>query len=793
VGWLSEHLDRILFHLNETPITVLTLLLVLGVAVLSAYAGPLIRHLLARIAAPATPKPGVVSKKFGTFEGVFTPSILTILGVIMYLRLGWVVGNKGLGGALLIVTVSHVITFLTGLSVSSIATNRRVGAGGAYFIISRSLGAPAGAAIGIPLFFGQALSVTFYIVGFTESLRELWPGVPELFISSAVCGGLALLSIKGAGIALKAQFFVMAAIGISLVSFFAGGKDPAPGVQWWNPEGQSFAAVFSVFFPAVTGIMAGVGMSGDLADPRRSLPRGTMLSIVCGFVVYMTFPIFLSHNASSAALIENKRIVWDLSAMPSLIYLGVWGATLSSALGSMLTAPRTLQALAADGLAPRVLAKGSGPLNEPRIGTVLTFALAQTGILLGNLDVIAPILTMFFLATYGFTNLACGLEQWAASPSFRPDFRVPAGVALLGAIACFYVMSVIDVVAMLGALVVCGLIYVFVQQRVLGTTYGDARHGIWSAIVRSALYHLRRTEFHPLNWRPNLIVMGGDHEKRPYLLELGSTIVQDRGLVTYFQLVKGTVENHADRRKQIARLLEDQVDDRYANVFCRVDIVDDVYRGMVTVAQSYGVGSFEANTVMLGWPRKRDHEQAYCATMRDLVKLDRSLLIVSYNRQRKFGNRTEIHIWWGGLQGNGGLMLLLAFLMTAHHQWRNAKVTLMTILRDEEERRSAEQNIARVLASARVDATPRLILKDERAIPDIIHAESRDADLAILGLALPGIEEHEVKAFFTRTNQLLDDMPTSILVHSARHFRGEPVLFDAAPPADDDEEDDTNS
>ena len=364
------------------------------------------------IADPETSTTGAAQKRFGAFGGVFTPSLLTILGVVMYLRMGRVVGQTGLAGALLIVALSHVISLLTGLSVSSIATNRTVGAGGAYFMISRSLGAAAGAAIGIPLFFGQALSVTFYVIGFTESLTALMPDLPTRLVGTVICAGLTLLSMRSAELALKAQYVIMAAIGVSLVSFFMGGAHAPPTqVDWVNPDGVGFADVFAVFFPAVTGIMAGVSMSGDLRDPRAALPKGTLAAIVTGMIIYTVIPIWLAFNATSGELIGDRQIFWTLSAVPALIFVGVWGATLSSALGSIMTAPRTLQALAADGLAPRFLATGHGPTNEPRIGTMATFALAEVGILLGDLDAIAPILTMFFLATYGFTNLACGLER----------------------------------------------------------------------------------------------------------------------------------------------------------------------------------------------------------------------------------------------------------------------------------------------------------------------------------------------------------------------------------------------
>ncbi len=734
-------------------------------------------------------------KRFGTFSGVFTPSILTILGVVMYMRMGWVTGHAGLAFALGIVVVSHLISLATGLSVASIATNRTVGAGGAYFMISRALGAPAGAAIGFPLFLAQGLSVTFYVVGFAEAVQVLVPWVHPALLGTVVNVLLTAISIKSADLALKTQYVVMLMIIASLVAFFTGQSEGFPhAIEWVNPESdQSLASIFAAFFPAVTGIMAGVSMSGDLKDPRKSIPRGTLAAILVGFVVYMSFPVWLAVNFDNATLTNDAddfEPVFGLATVPALIYVGVWGATLSSALGSILTAPRTLQALAKDGLAPRIFARGLGKSQEPVFGLVLTFALSQTGVLLGSLDAIAPVLTMFFLATYGVTNLACGLEKWAASPSFRPRFRVPAPISLGGALACFYVMSVINLLAMVVALILCALIYLIAQRRALGTTYGDARHGMWAALVRSALQRLRRVEFHPLNWRPNLVVFGGNPEKRTYLLRLGNAIVQDRGIITYFHLLRGRITDLSETRRSLFDAFEPSIAERFPNVFYRVDITEDIYRGASQVAQSYGIGSFEANTVMLGWPRKPERSQAYVDMLLDLVSLDKSLLLVRYDAEKGLGQNRVIHVWWGGLRGNGGLMLLLAFLITAHHRWRNAKVKVLTVVGAASEQQRTASVLEKTLLEARIDAEPRVIVREDRSIPEIMRVESRDADLAIVGFALPARgSEHPLGAaaiasgFFERMNAILQGLPTTLLVHSARGFESDPVLFDERPPS----------
>ncbi len=748
--------------------------------------------------------------RFGTFAGVFTPSVLTILGVVMYMRLGWVTGQGGLGIALAVVVVAHLITLATGLSVASIATNRTVGAGGAYFMISRALGAPAGAAIGLPLFFAQALGVTFYIVGFTESVMLLLPEpiravVPAWAVSTVVNVLLTGISIKSAELAMKAQYVVMLAIIASLVSFFIGRTPDFPvEIEWVNPHGPGFAIVFAVFFPAATGLMAGVSMSGDLKDPRKSIPLGTLAAVAVGFLVYLTFPIWFALNYSNEFLVEHLDAAFTVARVPALIYLGVWGATLSSALGSVLTAPRTLQALALDRLVPGVFGRGYGATQEPVAGLVLTFVLSQIGIMIGSLDLIAPVLTMFFLATYGVTNLACGLQVWAASPSFRPTFRVPAAVSLAGAAGCFYVMSMIDLAAMIVALILCGLIFAVAQRRALGATYGDARHGIWAALVRSALHRLRRVDFHPQNWRPNLIVFGGDPKARPYLLETGGRLVQDRGVVTYFHLIEGEVTEKARERAQTFDANEPEIRDAHPNVFYRVEVAPDVYEGAVSAAQSYGVGNFEANCAMLGWTNKPERIGAYVQTLRSLVTLDKALMIVrdvpekppadKKERKRWERRRRQLHVWLAeGDRSTHALSILLSYLVTSDHRWGNTEITVLMPAETDAERDAANLALEELLTAARIDAKARVVLRQGRTLVQLMHVESDKCDMAIVAIKLPRREKGAMveegataplaspgdAEFIARLDAILAELPTTILVHGAASFGGE-ALFESS-------------
>lgn len=275
----------------------------------------------------------------------------------MYLRFGWVVANVGWLGSLVIVTLATSITLLTSLSISAIATDRVVRVGGAYYMISRSLGIETGGAVGIPLYFAQALSVALYTLGFAESLSNSFPVLedyqtPIALITTVVVAGLA---IQSADLAIRAQYFIMGAIALSLLSLVFGGPVAESDIGMWNVTGrvgEPFWAVFAVFFPAVTGIMAGVNMSGDLKNPSKSIPVGTLAAVGTGYVIYMVLPLFLATRADYTALTENPLVMRDMAIWGDAILLGVWGATLSSALGSVLGAPRVLQALARDGVLP---------------------------------------------------------------------------------------------------------------------------------------------------------------------------------------------------------------------------------------------------------------------------------------------------------------------------------------------------------------------------------------------------------------------------------------------------------
>ncbi|MFO8022394.1 MAG: amino acid permease, partial [Perlabentimonas sp.] len=424
--------------------------------------------------------------RFGAFKGVFTPSILTILGVIMYLRLPWIIGQAGLWATLGIILVAHVISATTGLSVASIATDKKVETGGTYYMISRSLGLPIGGTLGLALFVGLSFSVSLYIIGFSETLLNAFDF--EVTLNKIrLTGVITLVSITiitfiSTNLALKTQFVILAVLILSLVSIFMGQHDFTPKTPLSGSAVNSlpWIALFAIFFPAVTGFEAGVSMSGDLDNPKKAIPRGTIMAIIVGLVVYIGLVFFFSYTVERDALLNDSAVLFNISFYSPLVIAGIWGATLSSAFGSILGAPRILQATAMDRITPRIFAKGVGAGNEPRNAILLTFVIALAGILIGELNAIARVVSIFFIITYGFLNLTCAIENWAGS-DFRPSFRIPAWVSIIGAIACFVVMIQLDFIAMVGATILLGAIFIYLKRKELTLQSGDTWAGFWSS------------------------------------------------------------------------------------------------------------------------------------------------------------------------------------------------------------------------------------------------------------------------------------------------------------------------
>lgn len=715
-----------------------------------------------------------------TFGGVFTPSLLTILGVIMYLRFGWVLGNVGLLGTLLIVTLATAITFLTGLSISAIATNQQVKIGGAYYMISRSLGIEAGGAVGIPLYFAQALSVGLYVIGFAESVSASFPSLDEKAVGMVTTILVTLVALKSAKAAIQAQYIIMGAIVLSLLSLLFGSPIEETSIEWWaDPEAgrESFWVVFAVFFPAVTGIMAGVNLSGDLEDPARSIPRGTMAAIGTGYVIYMALPVLLSLQAGAEALIDDPLVMRRIAFWGDAILLGVWGATLSSAVGSILGAPRVLQALARDGVLPpsmKIFGQGHGPQDEPRIGTAITFAVAFVTVALGDLNLVAPILTMFFLTTYGVLNVTAGVERLLGNPSYRPQFRVHWIWSFLGAAGCVAVMFLIDWSATIAAIVIVGMIFFWLERRELESAWGDVRSGLWLALTRTSLYHIN-TDPDPKNWRPHLLVLSGAPTRRWHLIAFASSLTHNRALLTVSTVVPRDTMS-TDRLRAMETSIHEYLDRNGVRGLVRITSATNPFEGAVRLVETYGLGPLVPNTIVLGDSEESRHRADFCAMITRFHRARRNVAVVRYDDERGFGEYQRIDMWWGGLQKNGGLMMIFAYLLQTSIAWRGAEVRLKMVVPDKTAAQTARINLVNLVAQLRTQSVPEIVVSDGRSFDEILHTSSAEADLVLMGMATP---DAGFEAYYESLQQRITGLPSTVLVLAAEDLAfGEVLLSD---------------
>lgn len=741
-------------------------------------------------------------KIFGTFKGVYLPSVLTIFGVVMYLRLGWVVGEVGLTSTLTIVTLSSAITFLTGLSIASIATNMKIGAGGAYFMISRSLGLEIGAAIGLPLFMAQALGVSFYVAGFAESVAPYFPGVSPQLIGAATLGILMILALFSAQWAMKVQLVIFLLIFASLTSFALGHPYPAEVAIATPPETRlGFWVVFAIFFPAVTGIEAGIALSGNLKDPAKSLPLGTIAAVLTGWVAYMALPILLDHWVPEAALRTDMEAFQKVSRWAEAILLGIWGATLSSALGALMGGPRTLQALARDKVILSFLARGSKKEDNPRPAILVTSAIAMAGIFLGDLNAIASLLTMFFLTSYGFLNFATGMETLMDNPSWRPRFKVPAALSLLGALGAMGTMLMIDPGAtMLATLIGLG-IFLWMAKRDVNASFSDIRIGILLYFIRKMLITLENLKQDPRTWRPNILALIGSPTKRWYLVETARALSQKKGVLILTSFFSEKIKR--ERMEAMREAVRASLEKKKVEAFLEFKRSEDPLTGAKEMLRYHGIGTVKPNTLLVGVSEQTANHIKLAELILESYQSKRNLILVkeeesaaetsltapgemekaaegekdSKKDSKKDGKTKsenqneqeppkEILIWWSGHKKNGGFMLALAHLLTKEGELKGARIRLKTLVKEEAQILGVRSFLKEFLDQGRLELDWEVLKMGEKPPFAVIEEHSHEADLVLLGIRPPAEEESsaDYALYYRQLLGKIENLPDVFLI-----------------------------
>ncbi|HAE37837.1 MAG TPA: hypothetical protein DCG57_04260 [Candidatus Riflebacteria bacterium] len=726
------------------------------------------------------------SLKFGTFGGVFTPSILTIFGVIMFMRANYIVGMGGIVNATLILGLCLLITVCTTLSIGAISSNMTVKGGGAYFMVSRVLGAEFGGAIGLLLFLAQVVSISFYLLGFVEAVTLTFPSLQSYFmyIGMAAAAVLFCISMIGADWAIKTQYFIMVVMFSSIFVFLAGAYQSFSSRQFFSnlysansSMGDSnFWALFALYFPGVTGFISGIDMSGDLESPSESLVKGTLYALLAAGGVYFLQILFYGGGFARETLIDKPfQVMVDNAFMGAsfMVLAGVAAATLSSALGRFVGTPRVLQAIARDEILPflKPFSRGYGRSEEPRPAIILCFIVTLVMFWAGGdgsggsfLNNVAAIMGMFFLYTFGLLNLASFIESYTANPSFRPKFKFfHWSVALVGMIGSFGAAILIDFSAALIALIILGLLVMYLRNRDMTISFGDVRRGFLYARIKDNLFRLNGMHDDTRNWRPSIITLSGNPSSRETLVTYAVWLNAGRGLVILANILVGRIVELCHQRVISCEQLDNFLAEKNIQAFSQVVVADDIPSGIRTILQGSAYGPLRPNLFVCGWMGDSRDPVKYVSYLREAICMNISPILILDRGLPDLEKQKRVDVWWRGHK-NGPLMILLAHLLSHNWEWSGARIVVKRVVDNNAMQGDALHALRDLIKFARVDAEAEVVI-GEGDFAEVMHKNSSDADCVFLGFELPDAG-HE-NEWFLIYDKLLRTMPTTLLVNSS--------------------------
>ncbi|NDV65331.1 amino acid permease [Bacteroides sp. 224] len=721
-------------------------------------------------------KNSIKSTGLGTAPVYFT-AISTILGAVLFLRFGYATGSVGFWGVIGIIILGHLITIPTALAISEIATNKRVEGGGEYFIISRSFGLKIGSTIGLTLFFSQAISIAFYIIAFTETFAPFFDWfhtqygyeLPRQIISVPALVILSLVILfKGVNSGMKILYIVNILLLVALGLFFLGSPiDPGddltrmPGNNFGFFNKENFFIIFAICFPAFTGMTAGVGLSGDLRNPSKSIPLGTMGGTVTGLIVYILIVWKLSVSASQADLLEDQLIMSQIAlAGPIIIPIGLAACTYSSALGSILVAPRTLQALAIDNTLPigkvnTLLAKGKGKNKEPFNATILASLIALIFILMGNIDQVAEIISMFFLITYGCLCLISFLNHFGSPPSYRPRFKSKWFFSLGGFLLSVWVMFMINPFYTILAYVVIIIIYLLIEHS------NKDQKGLVE-IFEGALFQLNRhvrvfmqksqANMEHEEWRPSAICVSPNSFERDKVLELMRWISHQHGFGTYFHFIEGyfSKQTYTEAQEILRQLVTTQKEHGSA-LYIDTMISPSYTSAIAQVIQAPSISGMENNMVVFEYDKQQPEELSRVLDNINIVRAGDFDVCIFAGSHYPIRNRNDIHVWIRQTdEKNTNLMILLGYIIMAHPDWRRSQIKIF-ITSTNENTDEVKQELEERIAVGRLPITLTnieiILLGEHQTLSDAVLERSKYAGLTLIGFR-EEIIKHEPMNFF---------------------------------------------
>jgi amino acid transporter len=703
---------------------------------------------------------------FGTAP-VFMTAISTILGAILYLRFGYAVAHTGFMGAIAIIIIGHLVTIPTAMAVAEIATNRKVQGGGAYYIISRSFGLNIGAAIGIALFLSQAISVAFYVIAFAEAfmpfsefLVDSYPFLADYsvyLLDKKLIGIIMMIFLsilmltKGANIGMNLLYYVVAILFASLIMFFMGKPieghnladvDLISSVS--NPD--SFFYVFTIIFPAFTGIAAGLGLSGDLKDPKKSIPKGTLLATAVGIIVYVAVALKLVLSASLDDLAADQLIMSRIAIWGPIIPIGLACAAISSALGSVMVAPRTLQALGVDKIFPTLtlnnwLSKNKKNTIEPMNASLISCIIAFFFVVIGDINLVAEVIAMFFMVTYGAICSISLLEHFSADPSYRPTFRSRWYISLLGAVLSFWLMFKMNTTYAFASLTFMAIIYIYISKY--NTSSGGIIKlfkGVLFQLSRQLQIFVRKKEYNSADdhWRPFAICISDVTLQKRDAFDFMRWVSHKYGFGTHMHFIEGYLnkESHLKSQKTLSKL-HSLAEGSKSKVYLDTIISPSYTSAIAQVIQLASISGKGHNLIVLEFERGNKEKLEQIIKNHHLLTATDLDVCILKSTYRSFGYNKDIHIWISADDyQDSNLEILLGYILLGHENWKDASIKIFSIYA-EGTIENEKERLLNLIQEGQLPISPSnisLIEKDQaHDIKSIINEQSASADFTLIG------------------------------------------------------------
>ncbi|MDR3046842.1 MAG: amino acid permease [Bacteroidales bacterium] len=715
-------------------------------------------------------KSSAIPKKLGV-GAVYITAVTSILGAILFLRMGTATGTLGFFGIILLILLGHLITIPTALAISELATNTRVEGGGVYFIISRSFGLKIGATIGITLFLSEAISIAFYTIAFAEAFHPIlmWINdvigfqLPKQVISIPILLIMAWIVLKnGSGSSLRILYLITSMMFLAILCFFIGKPVTTEGLVITGAIGdafhtfnlQDFFVMFAICFPAFTGLTMGVGLSGDLKNPGKSIPIGTIAATITGLVVYILVAVKFAASASSADLIANPLLMSNIAFLGFIIIpVGLAASTSSSGFAAFMVAPRTLQAIASDRIFPFrrlniFFAKGKGANKEPVNASIFAFLIAFVFVAFGKVDTVANIITMFFLISYGSLCLISFLNHFGSAPSYRPIFKSRWYISLLGFVISIWTMFKINALYTVIAYAIIVLLYLFIEHA------NKEKKGLVN-IFKGALFQANRrlqvyvqkqqSNIEKEEWRPAALCLSSHALEREKILDMMGWVGYQHGFGTFFHYTEGfyTTETQLLSDTIIKQLIEKNRKNRNT-LYIDSITAPSFPSAMSQMVQTPSISGMDNNMVLLEYDVGVHEELLQILRNYEMIKAGGFDCCIYATTARQIDNRNGIHVWINEQDTNNNLMIMLSYVLMAHPFWRKSPIKIFMPGKSDESSQSV-QNLKDRIASDRLPVTFTNIemvdIADHQSLHQVIEQHSKDAGLTMIGFSEANVSD----------------------------------------------------